>query len=151
MWTGSAADTLLYHVSQFVRQQPSPPGCSRGVLPGTEDDMIAHVIDKSIHRAGRLCRLRAGMHSHTAKIVSEARLHNPARCRVERLARQAQYLVDDVGYGVDDRSMAGSALQHRRFAFLAAGPTLAAGAGRAATGAFALQDAGRHRRDIRTD
>src|ERR1039458_494886 len=84
------------------------------------------------------------MHPHPAKIITKARLHEGARCRVERLAGRTQNVMDN-GRGFRGRlawgrSVAAFALQRRPgLALFLALLALARRAGGFATGTLALQ------------
>src|ERR1035438_237309 len=45
--------------------------------------------------SSRLGRARIGVYADLAEVMAESRLHEPARGRIQRLARRTHYLVND--------------------------------------------------------
>ena len=87
---------LLHHMCQFVRQQAISRCGLRGVFTCGKHHIVPHRVCQRIDRSRRLSRLPAGVHAHPAEIVAEARLHERACGRIERLAGRAQHFVHDV-------------------------------------------------------
>lgn len=80
---------LLDNVCQLVRKQPLSRARVWRILSGSKDHVTS---DRVCKRFNKLCRFscpRIGMHPDTAEVVPEARLHEGARRRVERLAGRA--------------------------------------------------------------
>lgn len=136
---------LLNHMRQFVREETLAFVCVRRVLTPTENDLMADAVGKGVHCFGRLHSPMVRMNSHPAEIMPEARFHEGARRSVQRLAGRAENFMHNRRHFVRLRA-SGTALQCI-LPFLAASFALAARAGRAAAGAFALQQAGAHGRE----
>jgi len=80
-----------------------------------ENDVPPYRVSQRIHRPRRLGSYPVGMHPHPAEVVAEARLHESARVRVERLAGRAQHLVHDRRHRGSLRLARGMALPAQSF------------------------------------
>jgi hypothetical protein len=110
---GRRATTLLKDVREFMRNKPPPGDRLRMVLSVAKRDMGADRVSIGMHRRHGLRRASTGMHSHMAKIVTEAMLHEGARLDVKRLARRAKDFVNDRWNDLARIPAAGEALQRR--------------------------------------
>ena len=68
----------------------------RRILPHPEHHIVPYRVGQRVHRVSRFGGLGVSVYPHPAEVVAEARLHEGAGTRVERLARRAKHLVDDV-------------------------------------------------------
>jgi hypothetical protein len=105
--------SLLHGVDQFVGQQGAARLRVRTELSGSEDHVLSDRVGARIHRRRGLLGLGAGMHPHTAEILSETRLHEVARRAVERPAGRAQHVMHNRRDGLVYCRAGGTALQHR--------------------------------------
>jgi len=127
---------LLEHVNQFMSKKSPAILSAWPVLLRAKSDLGSRSISSRTHRVCRAIGSGVRVDAYFAKVVTEARFHEGAGGRVERLAGRAQRLMDD-GRG-QGRPVAavGPALQARPL--LAALLALAVHAGRAAAGALTL-------------
>src|SRR5271157_1609795 len=91
---GGSPHGLVNHMRQLVGKQSPPLGGTRAVPALCKDDLVATGESFGGDRSGGFGSNGAGVHTHLAKIVTEARLHEGASRRIERLTGRAQYFVD---------------------------------------------------------
>jgi hypothetical protein len=111
---GSPVITLLRHVRQLVSEQTLSGVSCRHELPCTEYDIIADSVCPCVYRPSRFRSLPIGMDLHITEITAEARLHEFARRRIERLSRRAQHFVHDRRRGGGAVRIGGAPLQALR-------------------------------------
>src|SRR5207247_9254234 len=75
----------LRNVYQFMGQQPPSLGRSRRELTGTEYDVASHGKSVGVEPLRRQLGGSAGVDPHLREVMAEARLHEGAGRRVERL------------------------------------------------------------------
>src|SRR5215204_1930055 len=86
-----AADALgvLCDVCELVSKQMFPAVAQRIILTASENNIIAQRIRPGVNGASGLGRRRAGVNTNTRKIVSEPRLKEIARLKVELLTARS--------------------------------------------------------------
>jgi hypothetical protein len=77
---------LLYHMNQLMGNQPSSLLRLRCELTRRKHHVVSNRVSLGVHVARRLLGNRVGMQPHSRKVLSKARLHERARCRIQRLA-----------------------------------------------------------------
>src|SRR5436305_913883 len=112
----SACSSLLKGMRQLMGQQPLSLLGVRSVLASRKYQVLTGCVGARIHRSGRSRCLKTGVHPHIAEVVAKARFHKCTRSRIERLARRAQYLMDDRGR--DGWTCAGLTTMHLLLIFL---------------------------------
>ena len=76
-----------------MRDQLLPPPGLWPVLARAKHNVRPKTVRVRVDLLRRACRRLIGMHAHAAEIVAEARLHESARRRIERLAGCAQHFM----------------------------------------------------------
>jgi hypothetical protein len=127
---------LLHDVREFVREQFLSFAEVRCILSRAKHDMAPNGVPQCIDRPRRLRGLWVRVNADLAEVVSEARLEEGPRLRVQRLARRAQNIVDDRWSDGGMRAFCCVALQG--FLLLAFG-ALTGGPARSAASALPLQ------------
>jgi hypothetical protein len=79
-----------------------------------KDNALAHGVGASAYGACRFRCLWVGVNANVAEIMSEARFHEGARFRIQRLTRRAQCFLDDGRRCIKPRLLKGS-MQHQAF------------------------------------
>jgi len=81
------AGRLLNHMRQLVSQQSPTFDGFRSVAIRGKHYIRTHGVSQGIHGARRVLGLSIRMNSHSAEILSEARLHESPRGWIKRPAR----------------------------------------------------------------
>ena len=86
----SGSDALLHDVGQLMGEKAPALMCLRLVLPGIEHDVSPNCVGQRVNSRGRFSRFLTCMNSNLAEVMSEARLYESARLRIQRLPGRAQ-------------------------------------------------------------
>ncbi len=130
------AASILCYMCQLMRQQSFSNARPQVIMPCPKHHILSNCVGKCIHCPRRLGRPGVCMYPHLAKVLTEARLEEGARLRIERLAGRTQCFVDYGRYFRNLRTISRIPLQRlplpEAFFFLAFRPLRP------------LQKAGRH-------
>ena len=86
---------LLRHMDQLVGQQSFSRLGSRRILVRSKHHITPHRVGEGVHCSRRLRIPGTRVHTHVTEVTPEARLHQGADFRIERLPGRAQHLVND--------------------------------------------------------
>jgi hypothetical protein len=87
--------SLLDRVRKFMREQLAPLMSRGRKFVCSENYVLTHGIRVRMYRARGGSRSCVGMHTDICEVVTEVRLHECARCRIELLPGAIQHFMND--------------------------------------------------------